>query len=121
MLPGRIGSTTGGLDVIRKEAWPLYGTSSGVRLCWVSENLKDLTDRVGRTLSLLHREELSPPRILARQRDLCLIAEQPAPAPHLAQPEGCAALRIVLVTVPRVSRSCEQFLDGFDLHLLYLE
>ena len=31
---------------------------------------------------------------------------------------GCAALRIVLVTVPRVSRSCEHCPDGFDLHLL---
>ena len=30
-----------------------------------------------------------------------------------------AALRIVLVTVPRVSRSCEHFPDGFDLHLLH--
>ena len=37
-------------------------------------------------------------------RDWYFIAEQPAPAPHLAQPGGCAALRIVLVTVP----------DGFD-------
>ena len=26
---------------------------------------------------------------------------------HLAHLEGCASLRIVLVTVPRVSRSCE--------------
>ena len=39
-------------------------------------------------------------------------------APHLAHPEGCAALRIVLVTVPRVNRSCEHFPDGSDLHLL---
>ena len=46
------------------------------------------------------------------------IAEQPPPAPHLAHPEGCATLRIVLVPVPRVSRSCKHFLDGFDLHLL---
>ena len=53
-------------------------------------------------------------------RDWYLIADQPAPAPHLAHPEGCAALRIVLVTVPRVSRSCEHFPDGFDLHLLHL-
>ena len=45
-----------------------------------------------------------------RQRDWYCIAEQPAPAPHLAHPEGCAAPRIMLVTVPRVSRSCEQFL-----------
>ena len=30
------------LDVIREEAWPFYRTSSGVRLCWVSKNLKDL-------------------------------------------------------------------------------
>ena len=51
-------------------------------------------------------------------RDWYFTAEQPAPAPHLAHPEGCAALRIVLVTVPRVSRSCEHFPDGFDLHLL---
>ena len=52
-------------------------------------------------------------------RDWYFIAEQPAPAPHLAHPEGCAALRIVLATVPRVSRSCEHFPNGFDLHLLH--
>ena len=46
------------------------------------------------------------------------IAEEPAPEPHLAHPEVCAALRIGLVNVPRVSRSCEHFPDGFDLHLL---
>ena len=31
-----------------------------------------------------------------------------------AHPEGCAVQRIVLVTVPRVSRSCDHFPDGFD-------
>ena len=50
--------------------------------------------------------------------DCYFIAEQPAPAPYLAHPEGCAALldvlRIVLVTVPRVSRSSEHLPDGFD-------
>ena len=35
----------------------------------------------------------------------------------MARGEGCAALRIVLVTVAPVSRSCEHFPDGFDLHL----
>ena len=40
------------------------------------------------------------------------------PAPYLAHPEGYAALRIVLVTVPRVSRFCDRFPDGFDLHPL---
>ena len=35
-------------------------------------------------------------------RNWYVIAEQPAPAPHLAYLEGCAALRIVLGTVPRV-------------------
>ena len=54
------------------------------------------------------------------QRDWYLIAERPTPAPHLACPEGCAALGIVLVAVPRVSRSCEHFPDGFELHLLDL-
>ena len=39
------------------------------------------------------------------ERDWYFIAEQPAPAPHLAHPEGFAALRILLVTAPRVSRS----------------
>ena len=58
------------------------------------------------------------PVLLRIERDWYLIGEQPAPAPHLAHPEGCASLRIVLVTVPRVSRSCENFPDGFDLHLL---
>ena len=59
------------------------------------------------------------------KRDWYLIAEQPAPAPHLAHPEecaahpeGCDALRIVLVTVPRVSPSCENLPGGFDLHPL---
>ena len=42
-------------------------------------------------------------------RDWCSIAKRPVPAPHLAHPEGCAALRIVLVAEPRVSRSCELF------------
>jgi hypothetical protein len=51
-------------------------------------------------------------------RDWYSIAEQPAPVPHLAHPEECAALRIVLVNVPRVSRSCEHSPDGFDLHIL---
>ena len=46
------------------------------------------------------------------------IFEQTAPAPHLAHPEGCAAVRIVPVTVPRASRSCKHFQDGFDVHLL---
>ena len=47
---------------------------------------------------------------------LVLSAEQPAPAPHLEC--ACAALRIVLVTVPRVGRSGEHFPNGFDLRLL---
>ena len=53
-------------------------------------------------------------------RDWYCIAEKPAPAPHLAHPEGCAALRILLLTVPRVSRYCELFPDEFNLHLLPL-
>ena len=53
-----------------------------------------------------------------RQRDWYFSAELPGPAPHLAHPEGCPALRIVRVTVPCVSRSREHFSDGFDLHLL---
>ena len=52
------------------------------------------------------------------QRDWYGIAEAPAPAPRLAHPEGFAALRIVVVTVPRVSRCCENLSDGLDLHLL---
>jgi len=31
---------TEGLDVIRKEAWSFYRTSSGVRLCWEFEEPK---------------------------------------------------------------------------------
>ena len=54
-----------------------------------------------------------------RERDWYVIAQKPAPAPHLAHPEGCAALRIVPVTMPRASRSGEHFPDGFDLHLLH--
>ena len=47
--------------------------------------------------------------------DWYCIAEQPAPAPLLAHPAECAAicsaLRTVLVTVPRGSRSCEHVPD----------
>ena len=42
------------------------------------------------------------------QRDWYFVAEQLMPAPHLAYPEGCAALRLVLFTVPRVSRSLRE-------------
>ena len=41
-------------------------------------------------------------------------------SPHLTGPEGCAVLRIVLATVPRICRFCEHFPDGFDLHPLPL-
>jgi len=44
------------------------------------------------------------------QRDWHFIAKQLAPEPH---PRGA------LLTVPRVGRSCEQFPDGFFLHLLH--
>ena len=46
-------------------------------------------------------------------RDSYFIAEQPAPAPHLSHPQGCAALRIVLVTVLRVSHYCEIFPERY--------
>ena len=36
----RFSADTGGLDVIRKETWPFYRTSSGVRLCWELEQPK---------------------------------------------------------------------------------
>ena len=46
---------------------------------------------------------LPAPATAHHPRNWCLTAEQPAPAPHLAHPEGCAALLIILVTGPRVS------------------
>jgi len=42
----------GGLDEIRKEAWPFYRTISGVRLYWVLEELKGPQGRVGGARSL---------------------------------------------------------------------
>ena len=43
-----------------------------------------------------------------KKRDWYLIAEQTAPAPHLAHPERCAAYALCSrVTMPLVSRSCE--------------
>ena len=44
------------LRVILKEAWPLYRTSSGARLCRELEEPKDLKDGV--EVALLEREEL---------------------------------------------------------------
>jgi hypothetical protein len=51
-------------------------------------------------------------RALLGTAERCFISEQPAPAPHLAHLEGCAALRIVLVTVPRASLSREHLPRG---------
>ena len=68
-------------------------------------------------MRVLVREQ---PRKHCTSRDWYFIAEQPAPVPHLAHSAGFAALRIVLVTVPGVSRSCDHCLDGFNLHLLPL-
>jgi len=42
----RDGLCTGGLDVIRKEAWPFYRTISGVRLFWELEEPKGPKMRV---------------------------------------------------------------------------
>ena len=51
------------------------------------------------------------------EKDWYFMAEQPAPAPHRARPDGRAAPCFVLFTLPRVSRSCELFPNGSDLHL----
>ena len=56
--------------------------------------------------------------VVSMKRARYSIAEEPAPALHCAHPQECAALRIVLVTVPRDRRSCEHFPDGSDLHFL---
>ena len=69
----------------------------------------------GKLLAKILAACILPPTI---PRDWYSIAERPAPAPHLAHPEGCAALRIVLLTAPRVSCYFENFPDRFDLHLL---
>ena len=42
----------GGADVIRKEAWPLYRTISGVRLCWKLEEPKGPKGQKAKMLSL---------------------------------------------------------------------
>ena len=42
---------TGGLDVIRKEAWPFYRTCSGVRLYWELEEPKGPKGEVARCYS----------------------------------------------------------------------
>ena len=44
------------------------------------------------------------PECRRAKRAWYFIAEQPVPAPHLAHPAGCAALRTVLVTVPPLLR-----------------
>ena len=49
---------TGGLDVIRKEAWPFYRTSSGVRLCWELEEPKGPKGWGKRPLSLASLQAL---------------------------------------------------------------
>ena len=54
-------------------------------------------------LTTKQRRRSSGANRAAEMRDWYFISEQLAPAPHFAHPEGCASLRIVLVTVPRVA------------------
>ena len=68
--------------------------------------------------SKLQNPNCSRRKVCFLYQDWYFIADQPAPAPHLAHPEGCAALCMVLVTEPRVRCSCGHFPDGLDLHLL---
>ena len=89
---------------------PLH-CSLAVRLPGIGVSAKLSSRKGARSLHENVRQTRSSPC----KRDWFLIAKQAAPAPHLARPEGCAAPRIVLVTVPHVSRSCEQFLDSTAL------
>ena len=73
----------------------------------------ELFSREGSHRDILDRR-FFPEKRPVRQRDWYFSAEQPAPAPRLAHPEGCAALRFVLVT-GCVSRSGEHFPDRFVL------
>ena len=57
----------GGLDVIRKEAWPCYRTNSGVRLCWVSKNLKD-QEKDLKALCTKRRANAHSPLLSAKSR-----------------------------------------------------
>ena len=58
---------------------------------------------------------LTTPSVRSHFTAIGIVAEQPAPAPHL---ERRPALRIVLVAVPRVNPAFEHFLDRFDYCLL---
>ena len=71
------------------------------------------------THSHVHYTGLYPQRmwgLVVPDKSRCWRAGQKSSTPPF---EGCAALRVVLVTVPRASRSYENFPDGFDLHLLH--
>jgi len=53
---------TGGLDVIRKEAWPFYRTSSGVRLWWELKEPKGPKGPtgLGQTGQISEGDEIAP-------------------------------------------------------------
>jgi len=106
--PGTIDVNTVGLTILTRNRCTRSTTRTGARWSWRASCPRAASARA--TSTSRPREGTS---------DWYFIAEQPAPAPRLANPEGYAALRIVLVTVPRVSRSCEHFPDIFDLHLLH--
>ena len=54
----------------------------------------------------LHRAWTKYVNLRVVKRLMYFIAEQPAPAPHLAHPEECAALRIVLAAL-RIVQGCD--------------
>ncbi|KAJ1468968.1 hypothetical protein T484DRAFT_2210833 [Baffinella frigidus] len=68
----------GGLDVIRKEAWPLYRTSSGVRVCW------ELEEPRGPTGTPLGCRRGST----GFRRNLTRVQEKLSPEPHSSSGEA---------------------------------
>ena len=86
-------------------------------LSWVSGLSLHREGELGAARRLDHPEVPQGPAHRFKEIGISLRKNQRAP--HLAHLEGCAALRIVLVTMPHVSRSCEHSPDGFKLHPLH--
>ena len=63
--------------MIRTETWPFYRTSSGVRLFWELENLKDLKDHQKLLPPRDHPRALGIVLLHGPRRKLCLMGEVP--------------------------------------------
>ena len=78
--------------MIRKETRPFYRTSSGVRLCWSSKHLKDLSKpKDPKKVGLHGRAKSDPKAKMIFLQSFLSKGVSPPTSPHIPQTSPCEA------------------------------